>query len=385
MTVILDDQSNDPGTHVLLIGVGDYPFLKDGSAPPQNAFDLHMDLGQLPSPPISLSEVATWFCDDQHGFHNPPRPLRSLQVLASAATPLEWVHPNEAKHTIQRATMANVQQAINDWKSRADRNPENLCVLYFCGHGLSFGESQNSLLMEDFGRNQNNPMQGAIAIDKLHLGMRVQCQAKYQCYFVDACRNSPSNAFITRFGTETGDQVIAGGLSKNIRDKAAPIFFATQLAAAAYGFADQPSLFTQGLLRCFRGVGSRDADDHWEVTVAAVAEGVNKCVESLAFQTQPQFCQPRDTGVSFMLHRLRADPEVVVKVFMRDAQLLPTTMLVHVCETTNEEDSREPLNMPWWLPVRLGHHRFKAIAKPGDQLINERTRFVAPPSAEVGL
>ena len=53
MALVLDDQSPEPGTHVLLIAVGDYPHLKGGSAPKQ--FELHMGMGQLSSPPHSLT------------------------------------------------------------------------------------------------------------------------------------------------------------------------------------------------------------------------------------------------------------------------------------------------------------------------------------------
>jgi len=386
MTLIVDDQSAQPGTHVVLIGIGDYPFLKDGSAPPAQTFDLHMEMGQLSSPPRSLGELATWFSDTQNGFNNPDRPLRSLELLCSASQdPFEWTDPAGAKHAIGRATAANVSQAVLDWKARASRSADNLAVFYFCGHGLSFGESQNSLLLEDWGGDTNDPANRAISFNDMRLGLMNQCDARQQCYFIDACRTPPTKAYIDKYGAALGARIVGGGLNRQIRDIVAPAFFATRLMAKAYGFTDQSSLFTQGMLRCFRGVASRDAASGWEVTVEAMAEGINKSVESLAFATQPQYCQPLETGQSFMLHRVRDDPEVIVKVFTRDLNLLPSTIFVHLCESTNETVERPPGELPWWLPVTMGKHTFKALAAANRQELGSRSKTVSPPSSEIGL
>jgi hypothetical protein len=239
------------------------------------------------------------------------------------------------------------------------------------------------LLLEDFGRNSANPMADAVAFDELRLGLMRQCEARYQVHLIDACRNLPTREFTDLYGdTNSGDPVVAGGLSRKIRDKIAPVFFATGLAAAAYGLPNEASLFTQGLLRCLRGVGSRDADDHWEVTIPAIAEGINKCVESLAFQTQPQYCQPRDTGQSFILHRLRSDPEVIVKVFTRDQTLLSEAILAHINEA-NVRVERPPLSVPWWIPLPLGKYTFEAVRNA--VVIGQRSKHVSPPGADVGL
>jgi len=385
MTVLFDDAAAAPGTHVLLIGVGDYPFLKDGSSPQR--FAQHMNMGQLSSPPRSVDELAHWFADTQNGFHNPERPLRSIQALCSATPELDWTLAGGAKAIVARAQTAAVKQAIVDWMARASRNEDNLAVFYFCGHGLSFGEVQNTLLLEGFGGNVHDPMADAIAFDALRLGLMSKCDARYQCYFIDACRTLPTREFTdAHVSGGFGDAVVSAGLTRRLRDKMAPVYFATGLASAAYGLKDRPSLFTQGLLQSFRGSASRDADDHWEVTVPAVAEGINKCVESLAFQSQPQYCQPRETGQEFMLHRLRGEPEVIVKVFTKDEALLPQAILTHTSEATQVRAERKPLDVPWWVPLPLGKYKFEAVSAADNAVVfGQRSKFVAPPGAEVGL
>lgn len=381
MTVLLDDGLNDPGTHVLLVGVGKYPHLKDGSGAP---FQHAMGMGQLSSPPESVRQMARWFLDPAGGFHNPEHPLRSLQVLCSANARVSVPDPAGEEKAVDAARKTTVTQAIKDWMARASRNGQNMAVFYFCGHGLAFGEAENALLLEDFGGDGDNPMADAIAFDDMRMGIMRRCAAKYQVHLIDACRTPPTKQFDKDYGDRaTGDPVVVAGLSLELREKIAPVYFATGLASAAYGVPGQASLFTQGLLQSMRGPASRDKDDWWEVQVSALAEGINKCVASMAFQTQPQYCQPRDTGQEVTLHRLRAAPEVVVKVFTRDEALLAQAVLAHVHETMNTRAERPPQATPWWVSLASGPYRFEAVA-PGAAPLQKR-RYVMPPSAEVGL
>lgn len=353
MTVLIDDGLPDPGTHVLFVGVGHYPFLKDGGA--ANPFAMPMGMGQLSSPPFSVQEMAEWFMDTAGGFNNSERPLRSLQVLCSANVAVTLNGASGNPITIDRARMPAVNRAVLDWMVRAGRNPDNLAVFFYCGHGLAFGEAENALLLEEFGGNAANPMADAIAFDSMRLGVMRHCAAKNQMHLIDACRTPPSRDFLEAYGHKaTGEPIATAGLSRELRDKIAPVYFATGLASAAYGLTGQSSLFTQGLLQSMRGPASRDKDDHWEVQVPALAEGINKCVASMSFQAQPQYCQPRDTGQELMLHRLRSEPEVIVKVFTRDQALLPQAVLAHIGELNQTRVERRPMPTPWWVTLPAG-------------------------------
>lgn len=42
----------DPQTHVLIIGVGGYPFIQDGKDQKEQHFESAKDSGQLTSPPV---------------------------------------------------------------------------------------------------------------------------------------------------------------------------------------------------------------------------------------------------------------------------------------------------------------------------------------------
>lgn len=385
MTIVIDDGLMDPGTHVLIVGVGHYPYLKDGGA--EIPFTMPMGMGQLSSPPRSVQEMAEWFMDTAGGFNNPERPLRSLQVLCSADTAVTLDGTDGTTIAIDRASMSAVQQAVQNWMVRAGRNPDNLAVFFFCGHGLAFGEVENALLLEDFGSNAAYPMADAIAFDSMRLGVMRHCAAQNQVHLIDACRTPPSRDFLEAYGDDaTGNPIAVAGLSRKLRDKIAPVYFATGLASAAYGLAGQASIFTQGLLQSMRGPASRDKDPYWEVQVPALAEGINKCVASMSFQAQPQYCQPRDTGPEFMLHRLRSEPEVIVKVFMHNQALLPGVVLAHVDELNQTRVERRPMPTPWWVTLSTGRYQFEALSAVNTtQVLGKKSRYVTPPSAEVGL
>lgn len=386
MTIVFDDNSTDPGTHALLIGVGSYPFLHEGARPAAERLPHHMKMGQLSSPPHSLKAFADWLADAAQGFCNDARPLRSLQLLCSGAAPFTWGLPGQPAGAIDRADMANVRKAIIAWKGRAGRNEENMTVFYFCGHGLQFSASESSLLLEDFGSDHADPMQHALAFTGMRLGLQAQCAAKYQVHFIDACRSQPTEAFLDTYGADSsGQRVIAGALSNAIRSRLAPVFFATGLLSAAYGQPGQPSIFMQGMLKCFRGVGSRENADHYAVIPEAIGEGINKCVESLAFSQVPQFCQPHEAGHPFTFHRVRGEPEVLAKLFTRDETQLSDAIFAHTREGTDARVERPPQPAPWWVPLPLGRYRFEAIRQPGADLIGRLTRDVQPPVTQVPL
>jgi len=181
---------------------------------------------------------------------------------------------------------------------------------------------------------------------------------------------------------------VAGGLSRKLRGKAVPVYYAAGLGAYAYGQPGKPTLFTQGLLRAFRGSASREAGNGWEVVSVAIAEGVNKCVESLAFQKMPEYCQSREASRPLTLHRLRDAPEVVVKVSLSDQARLVDALLS--CESMPPapalNERREPPSAaPWWLHLPRGVYAFSATSHTDQSAIGRLEKHVAPPGAEVML
>ena len=140
-----------------------------------------------------------------------------------------------------------------------------MLVFFFSGHGVSKGYA-TSLLMEDFGKIQNNPLEHAISFRELYEGMDT-CQSRWQCYFIDACRKA-SPSLITRYNNFTGHPIIPGSaFLAEIAPRTAPIFYATIPGISAYGRTGLPSVFTDALIQALKGAGSNDLDEEgkWKV------------------------------------------------------------------------------------------------------------------------
>lgn len=83
MALLFDQIQQIPQTHVLIIGVGAYPYLDGGSSPVQQTFDGAQLLGQLSSPPVS-AEAFYNMVVDLHNNDSWIKPLGSVDVLVSA-------------------------------------------------------------------------------------------------------------------------------------------------------------------------------------------------------------------------------------------------------------------------------------------------------------
>ena len=97
--LVWEDPTDRPGTHVLLIGIGDYPWLTCGTSfDAEQHGEAAMGMKQLSAPPVSMRKLADWFLDpaDRSGFDNPARQLASISLVLSEATPASYSHPRLA-------------------------------------------------------------------------------------------------------------------------------------------------------------------------------------------------------------------------------------------------------------------------------------------------
>lgn len=313
MTPVIDQDWEQIGTHVLVIGVGHYPHLLEGESP---LFDYHGGMGQLSSPPNSALELANWFATNHK---HPGKPLRTMQLLISG-TPNTFTTPAGQEIPIKPATMENIRQAVKLWRDLGNLHEENHLVFYFCGHGVSNGFHQ-SLLSQDFGSDKDDPFIHAVDFQRLHAGMRVNCRAKRQCYFLDACQTI-SQDYLERFGNESsGVAIIAGPLKSNLRKTWQPIIMACALDAKAYGEEAKASFFAQSLLDAFKGAAAKDNGyGEWEINTAQLCDGINAFLVRRLKRGfgMDQAADPGTLAIPFTLHVLDGEPIVPVDIFCGD-------------------------------------------------------------------
>ena len=87
------------------------------------------------------------------------------------------------------ATFANISTAFDSWLARCDRNPDNIGIFYFCGHGLEREDAY--LLASDHGDSHARPWRNTIHFNATEQGVRAAARANTFCWLIDACRNNP--------------------------------------------------------------------------------------------------------------------------------------------------------------------------------------------------
>src|SRR5688572_28600190 len=185
MALIVDKiDAQVPQTHVLVIGVATYPYLKNGTLSGKG-IATHMRLDQLKSPVPSATHVARFF--ELH-HRNPDAPLGSLDGLLSGGS---YAPNGAAFRPVDEPTFDAVRQHIQDWAHRLDSHRDSVGIFYFYGHGLE--PSGMMLLPQDFGSEASDPWNNAINFDSTYINL-AQVLAKAQLFLIDACRNASTES-----------------------------------------------------------------------------------------------------------------------------------------------------------------------------------------------
>jgi hypothetical protein len=263
--LVFYDSTDRAGTHVLLVGIGNYPWLEGGSEyDPIDHEANAKGMGQLPAPPVSMRRFADWFLDK---FDNADSPLASLSIILSEANATPYQHPSIAKRTAPQpaGTIDEVSNAVTKWLKRANGRRDNSLIFGFCGHGLHSGNPV--LLCRDYGRNDQNPFRGAIDFEQFRIALSTR-QPDTQLLLIDACR-TPDLETALLGQASPGDALLA---VKSLTDRdetpaMQSVHFATSLFTEAWGRNDGPSLFTEALIKALDG-GAAEHSAGWWVTTS---------------------------------------------------------------------------------------------------------------------
>ncbi|KQC31335.1 caspase family protein [Flagellimonas eckloniae] len=377
MDLVFDNTSNDPQTHVFIIGVGGYPFLKDGEQEKQQLLNQVGLLRQLTSPPRS----AIAFKDAMLEIHQSSKmrfakPLGSIELLISPSK--SDPQPGKPGEIFEPATREGIEEAYDKWKQRCNAHEDNVAIFFFSGHGVE--KADHYLLAEDFGKSPNNPWMQSFNFDKTRRAFHA-VKAKTQCFFIDSCRQI------------TGDM-----LQKDLPDVPldVPTFLEpdcthnlTIKAAAhnetAHGPKRKPSYFTQVLLKAFEGYGASKENGIWSVTTGNIATRTDTILGII----RPDKVQKQRFPTNFL-----DSTEILIH---QDAPLAhlsvecnPKNACKHAqfqCKDINSGDviSRDPnTKLVWDLEIPSGLYKISA-AFPNAEFnnTNENISVVPPSSKEI--
>lgn len=373
MTLLRNVVDGAAGVHALVIGVGTYPYLEGGK---KLTFPDSQGMGQLSSPPKSASAVASWLLTE-HTIIG--RPLKSVEVLVSGTS--QFQNEAGAKVKADAATFDKVKAAIGAWKARGTTNADNVLILYFCGHGVSTG-AENSLLLEDFGGDQNDPFSAAIDTGKLLTGMR-KCAATRQVYLIDACRTVQEN-YLDNYDN-TGAAIIDAAAHANLGAVQQAVIWSTSLGAQAFGNAKAPSVFASGLLQALKGAAAAlDDDGAWVVKPLSLKAGLDVVMQRLVPNLE-QVVTVENVSKDFPFHYMPGAPKVPTLVRCEPIAYMPKSKLV--CTSINGfEAIRKPLpDERWDLDLDVGDYEFKVTVPPGEELVGTQKVNVFPPGRKVAI
>jgi|GEM_PF-1399440 len=342
-------------THAIVIGVGHYQHLPGGKS--RKKFSNPGGMGQLNSPPQSAKAIARWLIEE---YNHPEKPLASVSLLVSEPKKSDFTFKNGNRKTTVAITPANyteVETAIRDWQALGNQNADHLLLFFFCGHGMARAPYL-SLLLEDFGAVDNAPLNGAFDFGRFRKNM-AECQAREQCYFVDACRVS-TEIMITNDGY-AGNPIIQsqGTVNATGRLAHAPVFYSTLAGAEAYAETSKPSLFTQALLEALSGAGAGDEDGPWRVRTTVMHDVIGFLLkdESQRLQLPQLQINPADDLVPISLNVTGSPKVPVVVTCQPDSENEKATFR---CEGPGYKESRQPDKEPWRLRLPIETYSFHA-------------------------
>ena len=272
-----------PATHALVIGTSAYPHRPFG-------------LPDLGSAATSARRFATWVRD---AYHRPDAPVSTVRLLLAPAAN-EDDADSPARVTVP--TRMNVLSALDDWKRDCCSSPENVAILYVCGHGAQETDDNAVVFVHDAGAQGARVLDEAIDVAGVRAGMTGPRSPRRQWYFVDACRVPASRLRAITVPLRGG---ITLDPEREIESEHRPLFFAAEAGGSAYE-ARSGTVFGRALLDVL-GLDAfrpRDgADGGWAVTAPSLLEALSARVAELAgggLQAQRVVAGGGLTDVSFV-------------------------------------------------------------------------------------
>lgn len=221
------DERPGPGTHALVVGTSAYPHRPLG-------------LADLPSSATSAVRFAHWLRDRYPGEG---RRVGSIRLLvAPSGTESVTVDPEVGVHWSDRD---KVQQALHEWAADCLTSPDNVAVLFVCGHGVATYDGP-IVLVSDAGAVPGDTFDKAIDVAAILPGLRGDEGPDRQWYFVDACQ-LPSDALRQFSESIQGGVRLPHRLGRKPRHQA--VYYACEPNSPAYQ-TPESSIFARALEDC---------------------------------------------------------------------------------------------------------------------------------------
>ncbi len=377
MTLVIDQRdahTGEPGLHVLLVGVSDYPHLS-----PDNP--LAFGMRPLSSTALTAFRIYQWLVAQQEHL---PVPLLTCRLLLSP-TPDELAsEPELAALQVERAELMSFHKAAKAWRSDCATSASNVALFYFAGHGVQRSREDPVMLLQEFGDGMGGALFHAASLKNLYNGMAPTAElseiARTQFYFVDACRNLPSQfkEFEKMSSSDPFDVSLSGR-----DDRQAPIFYAALADSRAYALKGEQTVFSKALLHCLstaaqEPVEAANGTIRWPVTIFSLGESLAhyfRDLDPLALNEQ-EFALSGTFQDATILLWDEAPPVLVVVQLEPDDALICTSIQIMDWQGQVQGEIRAPLaSNPVRLQVPTGIYRLVATVDPPSPSLATRERL----------
>jgi len=249
--------------------------------------------GELSSAAVSAAEFALWLVGE---MNYPHRPLKYLDLCIAPASTLDpaiqadylarlqavgdtLLQAADPRWNYQPCDYDSLRVALLAWKTACTQAADDVAMFFYVGHGIQPTDKIVVLVPQDFDGNSPDPDFGScIDIYKLREATAT-FKTRDKFYFIDACR-SQSSKLVNK--DVSGNSVLMASTNKS-HQGAAPIYFSTKQDKVAWGRDNKTSLFTESLLRAFRGAGAvRGLDQYqgsWVVELMSLKSGVQTVIK----------------------------------------------------------------------------------------------------------
>jgi hypothetical protein len=370
MNLIFNETKSDPQTHVLIIGIGTYPYLQGGHGY-QSGLPIGLDgLGQLSSPEKSARAFYNLVMD-LHKANNWIKPLGSVDFISTGNEDLSLDIP----------TMNIIRESWYKWKDRCNTNAGNTAIFYFCGHG--FEKGTHILPAADFGKITHDPWLHAFDFDKSRLAFQT-CEAETQVFFIDACRTIAPQLLEIDFDVRSLEPVTIRAKMK----KGLLVHKATAPNENAFARLNTVSIYTQALIRLLKGEGAQNQDDTWIVETADISHKIYSIMANVD-NTQGELDRcTHQGGKSAPLIRFTTPPKCSLILGCKPVEALPFAELSYYQFHPNNSSipiKRPPDTIPWHIPLMAGIYVVEAAFMNVGYIGKKDIVTVEPPSKEKNI
>ncbi|MEA3044771.1 MAG: hypothetical protein QOH47_2609 [Sphingomonadales bacterium] len=179
------------GAHALVVGISDYPFLSDGSAPVQQLAPNNGGLGQLEVSALSAARVFDWL---KTTGEVAGAPLAGCRLLLAPRPDEEAEVRRLTGGHYAKADFSTLRAAIEAWGddvfNGGPAEGPNVALFFYSGHGVEIDASP-AILASDFlnPRSRGEGAGLAVAVEPMARAIKTYGVDR-ALFLVDACRDS---------------------------------------------------------------------------------------------------------------------------------------------------------------------------------------------------